>query len=763
MSLLLYASTAVILLLFAHRFVARISPVAAIILLLAPLGFTGRALLTGGVYGPLDHAYRSEPLSALKAEYGIGEPHNPAVTDIYSQMFPWRRAVQESIARGEWPLWNPYILCGHLLAGASQPAIYSPFTLIALLLPAAQSFAYTAAIAFFLAALGTYLFARELGCSEAASLVAAIAWMSCTPFVLYVLWPLGFTWAYFPSVLLATRRVVHSPAIASGSLLVITLSLSLVAGHPETVAHVVLLGCVYAAFEMIRGRVHPLRPIVVALASGIVTACLCAIFLLPVREAVWQSGEYQYKSAVWAHEDRGAPPAKVLASLSADAFPWLHLRPGFKGESSAVGSIVIALGLYALWRRRSRETWFFAALAVTCIALEVEWGPVANALRHMPLLDITHNERLGFAAAFFLSILAAFGLDEILRRRNAEAAIVAGSVLTLLVIGTLVLWKPQEWRPYTLWAELVGLTALVVLLALGRRQVAWLVLVLLFAQRVPSESSLHRTFPGEAAYPHLSLFEGLDRIREPYRIVGLQYALIPGTSTFYGLEDARGYEAVTFAPIGKTFPLWSQYQIVWFNRVDDLTRPFLSFLNVRFAIAAERANVPPGWRRIASDRGSMLLENERVIDRLFVPNRVRIGLTADQALEEMLGESDFRARAWIDAPDPAPERINGPGRVTLRHRRKGGEYLADVEMQNDGWVVVSDTAWKGWRAYIDGRRVETTRANIAFLSVFVPKGKHTIRLAYWPESFVVGRAISAATVLALIAFALISVRWARNA
>ncbi len=137
--------------------------------------------------------------------------------------------------------------------------------------------------------------------------------------------------------------------------------------------------------------------------------------------------------------------------------------------------------------------------------------------------------------------------------------------------------------------------------------------------------------------------------------------------------------------------------------------------------------------------------------------------TADQALEEMLGESDFRARAWIDAPDPAPERINGPGRVTLRHRRKGGEYLADVEMQNDGWVVVSDTAWKGWRAYIDGRRVETTRANIAFLSVFVPKGKHTIRLAYWPESFVVGRAISAATVLALIAFALISVRWARNA
>ena len=35
-------------------------------------------------------------------------------------------------------------------------------------------------------------------------------------------------------------------------------------------------------------------------------------------------------------------------------------------------------------------------------------------------------------------------------------------------------------------------------------------------------------------------------------------------------------------------------------------------------------------------------------------------------------------------------------------------------MAQDGWIVVSEPAWKGWRAYIDGRRVEIQIANLAF-------------------------------------------------
>jgi len=63
--------------------------------------------------------------------------------------------------------------------------------------------------------------------------------------------------------------------------------------------------------------------------------------------------------------------------------------------------------------------------------------------------------------------------------------------------------------------------------------------------------------------------------------------------------------------------------------------------------------------------------------------------------------------------------------------------------------VLSQTAWKGWRAYVDGKRVEWHFANHAFLGVHVPAGHHRVRFIYLPESFTRGRNISLATLIAL--------------
>jgi uncharacterized membrane protein YfhO len=74
---------------------------------------------------------------------------------------------------------------------------------------------------------------------------------------------------------------------------------------------------------------------------------------------------------------------------------------------------------------------------------------------------------------------------------------------------------------------------------------------------------------------------------------------------------------------------------------------------------------------------------------------------------------------------------------------------------------VSETAWSGWRAYVDDRRVRWRFANHAFLGVYVPKGAHRVRLRYLPESFVRGRAISLAA-LGAAAVALIVYRRRQN-
>src|SRR5205085_382103 len=217
----------------------------ALLLILLPMVFTGRALVTGGVYAPVDLPYLTEPLREMRGPLGVPRPHNGILSDLYAQMIPWRKAVQFSYAHGRWPLWNPFILSGTVLAAAAQPAAYSPFTLLACLLPVPAGLTFSAAIAFFLAGLGAYLFARELGCRELVALIAAAGWMYSMPMAFFVLWAIGGAWAFLPLVLLGTHRCVRAPGLRSAALLTVALTLLVLAGRRETALRVVAVGAAY--------------------------------------------------------------------------------------------------------------------------------------------------------------------------------------------------------------------------------------------------------------------------------------------------------------------------------------------------------------------------------------------------------------------------------------------------------------------------------------------------------------------------------------
>ncbi|MGZ5449342.1 MAG: YfhO family protein [Thermoanaerobaculia bacterium] len=731
MALLLYAATAALLLWLTHRYVLPLTPAAAALLFLIPFLFTGYALLTSRVYAPVDHAWDFVPLNWMKEDYGLVAAHNGYLSDVATQMIPWRAAVRGALAHGEWPLWNRFLLAGDILAPAAQPAPFSPFTLLACLLPPALSMTFTAAIAHLVAALGAFLLARSLGCREAAALIAAAGFTYATSMALFILWPLGFAWAFAPLVFTGVRR-------RSLPLLTVAFVLLLLAGHPETALHVVFLAAIYALITV------PPRALPRLALAGVLALLLTAFFIMPILEAAPQTHEHERRNAIFAKIPRGAEPRDALARLATDAFPYLHTRlPDVPIDTAAVGSIILALALYGAIRVRSRESWFFAGMAVFCLLARAEWKPIARALQKLPLFDQALNERFSFGAALALAILAALGVEELFRRdRDRVAAIVLVITFVVLAAGNAWLLRnvqaPAAWGKYKIAAELIGLALAIALL----RKPQFLIAAVLL-QRVVSDGGIYRAHEQKLAYPPIPILQAIPRQPiEPFRITGHGRAFIPGISALYELEDVRGYQAMTFRRTFETYPLWCVHQPVWFNRVDDLTRPFLSFLNVRYAITWDRDPPPPGWREVARQRGSLLLENTRVLGRAFVPGRVRIG---HDALSEMAAEQDFGARAWIEAPLPPQERANGPGRVVTRNARLG--YELDVRMEDDGWVVVSLPAWRGWRAYVDGRRVETRFANHAFLGVHVPRGTHRVRLVFLPTSFVVGGAISFATIM----------------
>ncbi len=77
---------------------------------------------------------------------------------------------------------------------------------------------------------------------------------------------------------------------------------------------------------------------------------------------------------------------------------------------------------------------------------------------------------------------------------------------------------------------------------------------------------------------------------------------------------------------------------------------------------------------------------------------------------------------------------------------------AEVELSKDQVVLTTIPFDKGWRAYIDGKRVEIPTFKDAFLALPVPKGKHTVKLVFLPEGFRIGLSLFISCILLFIVY-----------
>ena len=766
---LLYFLTCGALLALVHRYVVKIRWQAGLILVLLPLMFTGRALLSGRVYAPIDLPYNAEPLSWMKDQYGLGKAHNPLLSDVYCLNIPWKYAVRAAYANRELPLWNPALYGGDILAAAAQPTPYEPIFLLSLLLPMANSLTYLAAITFFLLALGMYCFLRELGRGEPESLVGAAAWMFAMFHVFWLEWVITSTVMWLPFVLLSVRRLVRERSVHAAAILTIAFVMMLLNGHPESALHIVTLGMIWAAGELwvIRGK-GIVRATLLALAAGAAALLLTAVYMLPILEAIPNTGEHVMREEFFAKMDKSPPFERSLARLEAQAVPFIHGMPQAEWppnlpfdppvESAYCGSAAIALAALGAWRSKQRVKWVALAFVVFGLVMASDMTPFTDILGALPVFDIALNSRLVMAAILGIAILASLGAEEAMRGGKATwiAPLVIAALLGLACANAwdrMQAMRLSESFMRTNAIVLIGgavLVAVINLSARGRMACA-LLLALVVSQRTFESADMYPTLPARVFYPPIPVFAQLPKGGEPYRIVGQAGTFIPNTATLYNLEDPRGYQAMTLNRVKQLNPIWSEPQGVWFNRVDDLTDPFLSMMNVRYAVQKWAAPLPAGWRLIARQPGTHLIENMHALGRAFVPHRVHVGERPEDVLKQIAEARDFAEESWIDGRASSPRmESNGPGRVRVTHYGRGALTIR-ASMDAPGWVVISQAAWGGWRATVDGQRVPIRFANHAFLGVLVPGGEHTVRLTYLPRSFVIGAWVSGATLVLLLA------------
>lgn len=73
-----------------------------------------------------------------------------------------------------------------------------------------------------------------------------------------------------------------------------------------------------------------------------------------------------------------------------------------------------------------------------------------------------------------------------------------------------------------------------------------------------------------------------------------------------------------------------------------------------------------------------------------------------------------------------------------------GHIMFQLEQETSGFLVVQQSYYPGWYAYVDGKKEDIIKINGTFLGVFLNEGNHKVEFVFKPWDFYVGAAISAA-------------------
>jgi hypothetical protein len=253
---------------------------------------------------------------------------------------------------------------------------------------------------------------------------------------------------------------------------------------------------------------------------------------------------------------------------------------------------------------------------------------------------------------------------------------------------------------------------------------------------------------------------------EPFRILGINDVLIPNIAMAYGIDDLRYLDAIEpvrrhlfmkklIAP-GKSMDRMSGFETpLYMGRILDL-------LNIRYVLSAIDSRVDGGITlgekyHLVYDSEIKIYENPDALPRAFMLFSAKqagdvngaITLLADPGFDPLstaVVESAFWQPQLQDLTNVAPEKWKA-AQVTSRTANS-------LEVQADSTkpcvLVVSETYFPGWKAYLDGKPANIFPTDELLRGVYLPAGSHHVTFVYRPLSFTIGLGISLVAFLILI-------------
>jgi hypothetical protein len=734
-----------------------------------------KSVFTPSVELPGNLAYAAQPWKAL------GRPATSANTGIvFTQLAPWTEVARESLRAGEAPLWNRHSAAGAPLLANQQTAVFHPFTLLGLLLPLGKAFTLSALLRLFTLQFFLYAFLRNYALHRLASVAGAVAYAFSTFNVVWLLFPLGLaTWGVVPG-LCATDEFFRRPRLASFNFLVLALALPILGGHPESAFWVGIVLAAYGLYALFTFQAGGRRARVLgaALAAALFAVALTAVWWAPTLEVLPHTTRFELMQAhgTAASESLSrewtttlAAP-NVLGTPQAGTYrppePRWPTRLDDYGEiaSGYAGVLTLALAICAIAGRRAPAGFFFgtALFALLTVTQAPVWYPL---LRKLPVVSLTLDQRLRFLWALSIAVLGSIALDALLTGRISRRAIF--TVMIGAGIATAALYvSARAWsEPHVIVVLAVTVAGAAGVFFLRPARAAAVVIALIFTDLAFATRGYNPTAKPADVYPVTGAIAALQQGQKPYRIAALGWSFLAETPGYYGLEDLKTTDPMSNPRYLKFFQGYLRVQPGDYDQViGDVTLPFFDFLNVRFLYVPPDHPLPadPALKTIYRGADGTVLENREALPRYFFIRDFIYEPSFGNAVARSKEIQDFTQTALVDRLP------NSFGTAEAGARLAGGGATAEVieygpnatrlSVSSDGWNLLtsSDTHWPGWRATFRGRRVDVVTVNGAFVGVFVPPGSGVLELQYRPRGYVLGLAVSAASMLLLAALSAIT-------
>jgi hypothetical protein len=672
--------------------------------------------------------------------------------DLGGQYYPWYQFAGWAWKNGFLPLWNPFTGGGELFFVEMQPGAFYPLNLILFLLPSHNGGVDLWMMDLFLvlsvlgAGLGEYFLLRFLKLSRPSSLIGSVIFAlgGYTAFVVGHQSILeGVVW--LPWIVLVFIKALESCgtnrvrfALACGFLL----GMSVLAGHIQPPAHTCLILLFFSIGRLFRKDSARSR---MAAAGVLIGTVVCSLAVAAVQ--LLPSFIYSLSAYRWVAGIRLDPGQRVPFDLQEIFSPAEYLSlivPSATSHQFYFGIAALFLVLFGALVSRHRYRRMFVLGALLCFLYS--WGRVSSlysaSYLFIPFIEkVPESSRSFFMLHFFVAGLAAMGADSLRNplpagsRRpfkiTANAALIlAGTTLSFVLAaafwhvshkGALV---TDSFVPYGISAALLAMTGGLIFLRkyrMIRLRSFGHALVLLVAfdltSRVQANTPHRSSESADQVYAETGITAFLKGIPGIFRVADLDGALPLNFGDVYRIQTTGGYGAS------------ARKDYHDFLNIRPDSDNAMRMLNVRYYLSKKTI---ASMRRTYSDEqtGVSVYEDPLALPRIAFVSADGPG-NASKVGEYLLQTRQVAGESRIISYEP-------------------NEIKAICKGATSGYLWLSELAYPGWKAFVDGREAPIFVSDKIFRTVPVPSGEHSVRLVFRPASVYAGAAISLSAILLML-------------